>query len=105
MQEITDSTFEKEVLKSDKPVILDAWASWCQPCLMMAPIFEELSKEMKSVKFVKLNVDDNQETASTFSIMSIPTFLVFKNGKEVERIVGGNPKALLKSKIESAIKK
>lgn len=105
MQEITDLTFEKEVLKADKPVVIDNWANWCQPCLLMVPIFEELSKEMKNVKFVKLNVDENQETASRYNIMSIPTFLIFKNGKEVERIIGSQPKPSIREKIEKAIKK
>ncbi|MBS3174948.1 thioredoxin [Candidatus Woesearchaeota archaeon] len=103
MQEITDSTFEKEVLNSDKPVVLDAWAPWCAPCLGMAPIFEELSKEMKNVKFVKMNVDENQETPSKYFVQSIPTFLIFKNGKLIANIVGGRPKSVFKSEIEKAL--
>ena len=104
MLQVIDSTFEKEVLNSDKPVVLDAWAEWCQPCTAMAPIFDELSKEIKNIKFVKMNVDENPETPSRYTIMGIPTFLIFKNGKEIGRIIGSRSKSDFKSQIEAALK-
>ena len=85
--EVTDDSFDKEVLQSDKPVIVDFWAEWCGPCRMLGPRFEELSNEMKDIKFCKLNVDDNQETAAKFGIRSIPTMLMFKSGKLAGNII------------------
>lgn len=105
VQEVTDSSFEKDVLKSDKAVIIDFWANWCAPCRAMAPIFEELSKEMPDVKFVKIDVDDNQHTASKYNIMSIPAFLIFNKGKEIGREIGGMPKAAIKARIKSHLLK
>jgi len=88
-QTFTDANFDTEVLKSDLPVLVDAWASWCGPCLMLAPIIEELAKELEGkVKVGKMNVDENPETPSKFGIMSIPTVILFKEGKEVGRQVG-----------------
>ena len=103
MLEITGDNFEKEVIKSDKPVAIDFWAIWCGPCKVMSPLFDELSKEMKDVKFAKLNVDDNEEIASRFSVMGIPTFLVFNKGKEVGRFVGSMSKTDLREKIKSVV--
>lgn len=103
MLKITDETFEKEVLKSDKPVLVDFWAEWCGPCRIIGPRLEELSEEMTDVKFCKLNVDDNNETAGKFGIRAIPTMLVFKDGKVVGNMVGALPKDSLKEKIESFI--
>ncbi|HLC86343.1 MAG TPA: thioredoxin [Candidatus Nanoarchaeia archaeon] len=103
MLEINDDNFEKEVLKSNKPVAIDFWAEWCSPCKTMSPIFEELSKELKEAKFAKLNVDENQELASSFGVMGIPTFLVFNKGKEVGRFVGSMPKSTLKESIKGVI--
>jgi len=103
MQEVNNNDFDKEVLHSNKPVVVDLWAEWCGPCKMMAPVFEALSKEMTNVKFVKLDVDSNQEIASKYNILGIPTFLIFKNGKEVLRQVGAMPKDQLKAKIQSVL--
>ena len=103
MLEINDDNFEKEVLKSNKPVAIDFWAEWCSPFKTMSPIFEELSKELKEAKFAKLNVDENQELASSFGVMGIPTFLVFNKGKEVGRFVGSMPKSTLKESIKGVI--
>jgi thioredoxin 1 len=105
MHEVTDSTFEKDVLKSDKTVVVDFWAEWCGPCKMMGPIFESISKEISDAKFVKLNVDESQDTAQAYGVQSIPTFIVFKKGKEVDRIVGGLPKPMFKAKLEASLRK
>ena len=103
MQEVNESDFENEVLKSSKLTVVDFTASWCGPCKMMSPVFEALSKEMTNVKFLKLDVDENQEIASKYNVLGVPTFLVFNKGKEVARIVGGISKDQLKSKIQSAL--
>lgn len=100
---VTDDTFETEVLKSKKPVIVDHWTPWCSPCLMMAPVFEELSKEMTNVNFCKLNVDENPRVAQEYEIRSIPTFLIFKNGKVIDAIVGGMSKQEFKKKLQSIL--
>jgi len=100
-EQVNDENFQKEVMESKKPVIVDFWAEWCGPCRILGPRFEELSKEMTSIKFVKLNVDENQETAAKFGIRSIPTLLMFKDGKIAGNIIGALPKDMLKEKIES----
>lgn len=101
MQAVTDATFEKEVLKSDKTVLVDFWAEWCGPCKLMGPVFEEISKDLTKAKFVKLNVDENGQTAGKYGVMSIPTIVAYKNGKETGRLVGFQPKPALKKAIES----
>lgn len=102
--EFTDGNFEAEVLKSDTPVLVDFWAPWCGPCKMVAPIVEEISHEYAGkIKVGKVNTDDNQQVASQYGIMSIPTIMIFKNGEVVERVIGAQPKAALTSKIESVL--
>ena len=98
--EVTDATFEAEVLKADLPVLVDFWAAWCGPCKMIAPIVEELAKDyVGKLKVCKLNVDENNQTAAQFGIMSIPTLMLFKGGKPVERLIGYMPKAKLVEKL------
>ncbi len=98
---VSDNTFEKEVLQSPQPVLVDFYADWCGPCRAIAPIIEEIDRELKDrLKVVKLDVDQNPETAMQYGVQSIPTLLIFKNGKEVERLIGYMSKTKLLSKIE-----
>jgi thioredoxin 1 len=101
----SDANFDAEVLKSNIPVFVDFWAPWCGPCQMMGPIVEELSKEYegKNIKIGKCNVDENQDIAGQFGILSIPTFAVFKNGQLVDQVVGGVQKEKLKELIDKNI--
>lgn len=90
---VTDETFEQEVLKSDLPVLVDFWAPWCGPCLMIAPTLEEIAVSYKGkLKVVKVNVDDNPRLSAAYQIMSIPTLILFKNGKPVDSVIGALPK-------------
>ncbi|MCX6155363.1 MAG: thioredoxin [Candidatus Kapabacteria bacterium] len=98
---VTDANFDSEVKKSNVPVLVDFWATWCGPCRMIAPILEELSGEYEGkVKITKLDVDNNQKTAMEFGVRSIPTLLIFKNGSVVDTIVGAVPKAKITSKLD-----
>jgi thioredoxin 1 len=95
--EFTDQNFDQEVVESDKPTLVDFWAPWCGPCQMMGPIVEELATEMgDKVKIGKLNVDENPVTAQNFTVMSIPTILIFKDGKVAQKFVGVQSKEALK---------
>jgi len=98
--EVTDATFEETVLKADLPTCVDFWAVWCMPCKKIAPLVDEIAAEYQdSLRVVKLDVDQNTQTALQYNVMSIPTLMVFKNGEAVERIVGLKNKAELLSKI------
>jgi thioredoxin 1 len=102
--DVTDGSFETEVLESDKPVLVDFWAPWCGPCHMVAPVVEELAEEYSDrVKFLKVNTDDNMNTAATYGIRSIPTLLMFKGGQPVDQIIGFRPKGDLKRVIDKAL--
>jgi thioredoxin len=103
--ELTRENFEREILESDKPVVIDFWAEWCGPCRMMAPVFKELSEEMKDVKFAKLDTEDQPEIAGEFRIRGIPTLSIVKGTEEISRITGYAPKEELKKRIEEALKK
>mgnify|MGYP000243905862 FL=1 len=101
-EKVTDSNFEEKVLKSDKPVLVDFWAEWCGPCLAIAPVIDELSKEYEGkADVVKLNVDENPQVPMNYGIMNIPTLLIFKNGEVVDKQVGAAPKPVLAKKLDA----
>jgi len=101
---VTDDTFKSEVLDSDIPVFVDFWATWCGPCRMVAPILEELSEEYEGkIKIVKLDTDENRQTAMNYGIVSIPTLNVYKGGEVVKQIVGARPKAALLKELSDYI--
>lgn len=101
---ITDSSFDQEVLKSDIPVVIDFWAAWCQPCRMVSPVIDELAKEYEGkVKVGKVNVDENNQIASQYGVMSIPSVMVFKNGAPSKTLVGVQSKDTYKNAIDGAL--
>lgn len=102
-KEITIYEFESEVLQSDKPAVVDFYADWCGPCKMLAPVIKQLSAEMPSCEFFKVNIDNDPDLASKYGVMSIPTVMVFKNGQPVMTNTGFVPKDMLKSKIEDVV--
>ncbi len=98
--EVSDASFKEEVLESNIPVLVDFWAAWCRPCLMVAPIVEEIAQEHQGkLKVCKVNVDEAQQTAVNYGIMSIPTLAIFKGGQVVDKIIGVIPKGVLQEKI------
>jgi len=102
--EVTDQNFEEEVLKSDIPVVVDFWAPWCGPCRMIAPITEKLAEEFDGrVKFCKLNVDQNNQTAVKYQIMSIPLLSFFKDGEKVDESLGAVPEAMIRPKVDKLL--
>ena len=101
---LTDQNFENEVVQSNVPVLVDFWAEWCGPCRVMAPILDELAPGYKGkLKIGKLNVDENQDAPTKFGVMNIPTMIVFKNGKEAQRLVGSLSKADLQQKLDQSL--
>ena len=90
---VNKNNFNQEVLNSDKPVLMDFWAPWCGPCRMVVPLVEEIAEERSDIKVVKINVDEEQELAMQFGVVSIPTLVVMKNGKAVNQVTGARPKA------------
>ena len=103
-QVVSDQNFESEVIKSDTPVLVDFWAAWCGPCRMVAPVLEEIATEQgEKVKIAKLDVDANPITAGRFGVRSIPTMILFKNGREAQRVVGYMPKEKLMQQIQPHI--
>lgn len=104
ISEVSDSNFQAEVIESEVPVLVDFWAPWCGPCRMVAPVLEEIAGEKgAALKIVKLNVDDNQQTAMTYEVLSIPTLILFKNGAIAKKVVGAFPKRKLEAELEPAL--
>src|SRR6476661_4942382 len=101
--EVSDTTFQAEVIESEQPVLVDFWAPWCGPCRVVAPVLEEIAGEREDLKIVKLNVDENQQTASTFQVLSIPTLILFKGGQPVHKVIGAYPKRKLEAELEPAL--
>jgi thioredoxin 1 len=102
IENTTDATFESDIKSSEKLVIVDLWAEWCGPCKMMEPVLEEIARNHQdNVKVMKINIDQNQQTPVKFNVMNIPTLLFFRDGKEVDRVIGAVPKKQLSQKIES----
>ena len=103
--EVDDASFEQKVLESKIPVLVDFWAPWCRPCLMTAPVLEELAKEYTDkITFTKLDVDQNTQVAAKYNIMAIPNLIIFKEGKPVSQIVGYKPKEELKRDLDAVLK-
>jgi thioredoxin 1 len=101
---VTDSNFQAEVIESEVPVLVDFWAPWCGPCRMVAPVLEEIASEKgDALKVVKLNTDENQQTALAYEVLSIPTLILFKNGAIAKKVVGAYPKRRLEAELEPAL--
>jgi thioredoxin len=104
VSEVTDDNFQAEVLEAETPVLVDFWAPWCGPCRMVAPVVEEIAKERAdALKVVKLNVDENQQTAITYEVMSIPTLILFNNGEVAKKVIGAYPKRKLEAELEPSL--
>ena len=103
LSEVTDTNFDAEVLESETPVLVDFWAPWCGPCRVVAPVLEEIAGERPDLRIVKLNIDENQQTAARFQVLSIPTLILFKGGSPVKTVVGAYPKKKLEAELEPVL--
>ncbi len=103
LNDVTDATFQSEVLDSESSVLVDFWAPWCGPCRVVHPILEEMDAEREDLRVVSLNVDENQQTAARYEVLSIPTLILFRDGQEAKRVIGAMPKRRLESELEPAL--
>src|SRR5436190_23443744 len=103
INDVTDATFQAEVIESETPVLVDFWAPWCGPCRLVAPVLQEIAQERDDLRIVKLNTDDNPQTAANYGILAIPTMLLFRDGAEAARIQGAMPKKRLEAQLEPAL--
>jgi thioredoxin 1 len=101
--EVTDANFQAEVLESTDPVLVDFWAPWCGPCRVVAPVLEEMEAERENLRVVKLNVDDNQQTAAQYEVLSIPTLILFRHGEVAHKVIGAYPKRKLEAELEPSL--
>ena len=97
--EVTDSSFQADVIESETAVLVDFWAPWCGPCRVVAPVLEEIADEREDLRIAKLNVDENQQTAATFEVLSIPTLILFRNGQPVKKVIGAYPKKKIEAEL------
>jgi thioredoxin len=104
LNDVTDTTFQAEVLEAETPILVDFWAPWCGPCRVVGPVLEEIAAEKgDALQVVKLNIDENPQTAAAFEVLSIPTMILFKGGQPVKRVVGAYPKRKLEAELEPAL--
>jgi thioredoxin 1 len=103
LTEVTDSSFQAEVIECETPVLVDFWAPWCGPCRMVGPVLEEIAAARPELRVVKLNIDENQQTAANFQVLSIPTLILFKGGEAVKTVIGAYPKKRLEEELEPAL--
>jgi thioredoxin 1 len=103
IKHVTDGDFQAEVLENEHPVLVDFWAPWCGPCRVVAPVLEEIAGERENLRVVKVNIDENQQTAMNYQILAIPTMVLFRDGQEAKRIQGAMPKKRLEAELEPAL--
>jgi thioredoxin 1 len=103
LNDVSDATFQSEVLEAEGPVLVDFWAPWCGPCRVVHPILEEIDAEREDLKIVSLNTDENQQTSARYEVLSIPTMILFKNGEIAKKVIGAMPKRRLEAELEPAL--